>query len=426
MLRLPFELEVALRYLRPKRTFVSIITLISVMGVALGVAVLIIVISVMTGFGLELRETILGFSPHLRVVKPGGGLVSEPWKVAEQVSSNKHVTAVAPYIMGKSLVEYRTDDGKKIIDAPMIRGVDPELEGDITNLPKMMKAGEFNLRGDGCVIGIVWARNLGIRVGDRISVFSPASIQTLRDSRESGVEEAVLPEEFTVKGIFDAGHYEYNAQLIAISFRNAQSLFEMDDQATGIYTMVSDPGEFAIRDAQWSVQADLGADYEVPTWLEDNRLYLSAIMVEKNVMFIILVCIMIVAAFCIICTQITFVMQKTRDIGILKSIGATHRQIMLLFFGQSVAIGVMGVLSGLGVGVFAVQFRNKFLHLMRELTGIQLFPVEIYGFSELPAKIVPGDIGMICGVSFAICLLASFVPAFKAAMLQPVEALRHE
>tara|TARA_Y100001934_G_scaffold283873_1_gene408507 strand:+ start:4060 stop:5340 length:1281 start_codon:yes stop_codon:yes gene_type:complete len=426
MLRLPFELEAALRYLRPKRTFVSIITLISVLGVMLGVAVLIIVISVMTGFGMELRETILGFSPHLRVIRMDADAVHEPWKVAAKVKENPNVIAVAPYIMGKSLVEYRTPDEKKIIDAPVIRGVDPTLEGDITDLPNMMWAGEYKLRGDSCVVGKIWAQNLGIRVGDRISVFSPASINSLREARESGGEEAVLPEEFTVRGIFDAGHYEYNAQLVVISFRNAQSLFEMEDRATGIYTMVEDPGEYSVMNARFSIEGDLGDDYVAPTWLQDNQLYLSAIMVEKNVMFIILVCIMVVAAFCIVCTQITFVMQKTRDIGILKSIGATPGQIMTLFFGQSFAIGIMGVLSGLGAGILAVQYRNEFLHFMRKATGVELFPMEIYGFSELPAQIVPIDIAWICGVSFSICLLASLVPAFKAAMMQPVEALRHE
>jgi len=423
MSRLPFELQLALRYLQPKRTFVSIITLISVIGVMLGVAVLIIVISVMSGFHHDLQQAILGFSAHLHVVEKGRPMTNHV-QVAGSVRNHERTQAVSPFVFGKVMIESHSGNGTSSTDAVLVRGVDPKREHEVSELPGSIKEGEFDLRGDGVVVGSDWAYSHGVGVGDRLSVFSPTSLMRMRDSRKEGEEEIIAPDEFTVTGIFDLGYHEYNSTMIVLSLVNAQDLFQLGDAAHGLFVILDDPN-YAHYSAI-DVNKALGTNYYVKTWMETNSRYLEAVMVEKNVMFIILVFIMIVASFCIVCTQITFVVQKTREIGVLKSIGATNTQILLLFFGQSFAVGTVGVACGLGFGLTALHFRNEFLMVMRKFTGMQLFPAEVYGFYKLPAIIVPGDIALICGVSLIICLFASLIPAIKAATLQPVEAMRYE
>ena len=213
MSRLPFELLLALRYLRPKRTFVSVITLISVIGVMLGVAVLIIVISVMSGFDRQLRERLLGFNAHLRVIKPGE-LLSNREEIMARIMANPRVRGVAPFVQGKVLLETQPPVGGSMVDAPVVRGVDARREADVSDLPKSIKQGTFDLRGNGLIVGRELANNLGVRVGDRVAIYSPANLKKMKDSRRSGKEESALPDEFTVKGVFDVGYYEFNANVV--------------------------------------------------------------------------------------------------------------------------------------------------------------------------------------------------------------------
>ena len=423
MSRLPFELQLALRYLRPKRTFVSIITLISVIGVMLGVAVLIIVISVMSGFHADLQDAILGFNAHMQVIKEEGKMTNH-MQLAELVRQQDKVKAVAPYIGGKVMIQTQPKEGEGIQDATFVRGVDAKYESSVSKLPTSIVAGEFNLRGDGLLVGTDWARIHRVWVGDRIAVFSPANLMEMQKSRKEDKEVIIAPDEFTVTGIFDIGYYEYNSEMVVMSLMNAQDLFEAGDSVHGLIVMIDDP--YTAYHASTNLNATLVTNYFVQTWMDRSSRHLDAVMAEKNVMFIILVFIMIVASFCIVCTQITFVVQKTREIGVLKSLGASNRQIGLLFFGQSFAIGVVGIISGVLFGIIALHFRNPFLELMRNLTGKELFPAEIYGFYGLPSLIIPSDIILICGVSLIICLGASLIPALRAAQLQPVEALRNE
>ena len=212
MSRLPFELLLALRYLRPKRTIVSVITLIPVVGVMLGVAVLIIVISVMSGFDRQLRAKLLGFNAHLRVIQPGE-LLSNRDAVMAKIMANPRVKGVAPFVQGKVLLETQPPAGGSLVDAPVVRGVDPQREAGVSDLPKSVKDGAFDLRGNGLIVGRELANNLGLRVGDQVSIFSPANFKKMKDSRRSGKEEAALPDEYTVKGIFDVGYYEFNAHV---------------------------------------------------------------------------------------------------------------------------------------------------------------------------------------------------------------------
>jgi lipoprotein-releasing system permease protein len=421
--RLPFELLLALRYLRPKRTFVSVITLISVIGVMLGVAVLIIVISVMSGFDRQLREKLLGFNAHLRVVQPGE-LLANREEIMARVMANPRVKGVSPFVQGKVMMETQPPAGGSVVDAPVVRGVDPQREADVSDLPKSVISGAFDLRGNGLVVGRELANNLGLRVGDRVSIYSPVSLKKMKDSRRSGKDEAVLPDEYTVKGIFDVGYYEFNANVVVTSLANAQDLYALEDNVHGLQITLHDSAQADAAQAELS--RALGLNYLVRSWKDDNSSILNALLVEKNVMFYLLFFIMIVAAFGITSAQITFVVQKTREIGVLKALGATNGQVRWLFLSQSLIVGVFGVVAGYGLGLLALHYRNDFLDLMNKLTGFELFPKNIYAFDRLPALIVPGDIAIICGGSLFICLLAGLLPAWNAGRLQPVEALRNE
>ena len=431
MSKLPFELMLALRYLRPKRTFVSIITLISILGVALGVAVLIIVISVMSGFDHDLREKILGFNSHLKVFaldKNGRTEAMENYAdVMRLVSSNKNVRGVAPFVLGQVLVETEpadTNTQDALTAAPYLRGVDVNAESSVSVLPKKIIAGAFDLSGQSVVVGKDFADSMDLSVGDRISIYSPADLKKMKEQRGKPNEEAVLPDDYTVTGIFDVGYYEYDANIIVTSLENAQELYNLDDTVHGLMVMLNDP--YQADQVRSELLKTLGPNFNITTWADENSAILGALIVEKNVMFYLLFFIVLVAALCILSAQITFVVQKTREIGMLKALGATRLQISGIFLFQSAIIGVIGVASGFGLGMLAVTYRNEFLHFMRRATGWELFPASIYGFGELPAVITPRDIAIICGCSFGICILGGVLPAIRAGKLKPVEALRYE
>jgi lipoprotein-releasing system permease protein len=425
MSNLPFELLLAVRYLRPKRTFVSIITLISVVGVALGVAVLIIVISVMSGFDHDLREKILGFNSHLQVFHNDNRTMPDYARVMGLIASNRNVRGVSPLVIGKVLVETQAETNRQSrVDAPILRGADPQAEGSVSVLPRSIVEGKFDLSGRGVVVGSGFARNLGLGVGDQLSIYSPRDFERMRKNRGKEGEEAVLPEDYEVRGIFDVGYYEFNNLFIVTSLENAQDLYDLGDSVHALEVMLSDPYQAELVKRQ--LEQTLGNGFAAVTWMDQNSTILNALIVEKNVMFYLLFFIVIVAALCILSAQITFVVQKTREIGMLKALGATHLQISGVFLSQSAIIGVLGVLAGYGLGILALTYRNEFLHFMNRLTGWELFPAQIYGFSELPAIIDARDIAVICVSSFVICILGGVLPAIRAGRLKPVEALRYE
>ena len=424
MSRLPFELFLALRYLRPKRTFVSVITLISILGVALGVAVLIIVISVMSGFDHDLRDKILGFNAHLTVSQSGTTMKNYA-AVEKIILQNKNVRGVSPFVFGPVLVETAGDTNHTSLqDAPMLRGIDPETEGKISNLPKDLVEGKFDLSGRGLIVGVDFANNLRLSVGDHLSIYSAREIKKMKAAHDQKQDEAILPDDYEVRGIFDAGYYEYNARVVVTSLDNAQDLYDLDDSVHGLFVMLNDPYQAGAVKGQ--LQNALAGNYYVSTWMEQNSGILNALIVEKNVMFYLLFFIVLVAALCILSAQITFVIQKTREIGMLKALGATKLQISGIFLAQSAVIGIIGVASGFGLGMLALAYRNEFLHFMNRLTGFELFPASVYGFGELPAVIAPRDVAIICISSFVICILGGVLPAIRAGRLKPVEALRYE
>jgi lipoprotein-releasing system permease protein len=416
---MPFEFFLALRYLRPKRTYVSVITLICIIGVMLAVAVLCIVISVMTGFDRQLREKILGFNAHLRLSERHRNL-HDYEQTMSVVRSNALVKGVAPYVLGPVLVE--TQSGR--IMAPYVRGIDPDLEGQVSVLPKSVKEGGFDVSGSGLLVGRALAETLEVQVGDPVAVYSANDLKKMKESRGQEGELLIPPKDYTVKGIFEVGYYEYDALMVVCSLVNAQELYGLGEDVNGLLVMMHDP--FQAAEARRQLLAALDGDFVIRTWTEENRTMLNALAVEKNVMFYILFFIMLVAAFGITGTLIAFVVQKTREIGILKALGATNGQVAVLFLSQSVVVGVLGVGLGYGLGMLALAYRNEFLRFMNHLTGFELFPAEIYGFPELPAQIVRGDIALICGIALIMCILAGVLPAWNAARLKPVEALRHE
>jgi lipoprotein-releasing system permease protein len=424
MSRLPFELLLALRYLRPKRTFVSVITLISVLGVTLGVAVLIIVISVMSGFDKDLRDKIIGFNTHMKVFERGKTM-SDYAMVMNIVKSNKHVRGVAPFVLCQVLVETEPPKGQQAIQAaPFVRGADSKYESSVSILPENIVDGKFDLSGNGVVVGYDLANNLKLSVGDRLAIYSLSDLKKMKETRGKEDETTILPDDFEVRGIFSVGFYDYDSTIIVTSLQNAQDLYDLDDTVHGLMVMLDNP--YKADEVRNELETTLGPDYGISIWTEENSTILNALVVEKNVMFYILIFIVIVAALCILSAQIVFVVQKTREIGMLKALGATRLQISGLFLSQSTIIGALGVSLGYGLGMLALAYRNEFLHFMNRMTGFELFPSSIYGFTELPALIAGQDIAVICVVSFLICILGGFIPAWQAGRLNPVEALRYE
>jgi lipoprotein-releasing system permease protein len=430
MSKLPFELLLALRYLRPRRTFVSIITLISILGVALGVAVLIIVISVMTGFDQDLRGKILGYKSHLTItqwdpVNESSSPMRDYAAITAEIYKNKSVRGVAPFVMGPVLLETQGDTNHAAQqDTPVLRGVDPLIEGRVSELTNKIIFGNFDLSGHGMVVGEDFARNLKLHLGDHLSVYSAHEIKRMKAAYDRKDYETILPADYEVRGIFSMGFYEFDAHVIITSLDNAQDMYDLDDSVHGLLVMLNDP--YQVTRVKAELEKSLGEKYYIETWMEQSSDLLSAIEVEKNVMFYLLFFIVLVAALCILSAQITFVIQKTREIGMLKALGATRLQISGIFLFQSAIIGVIGVTSGFGLGILAVVYRNGFLHLLRRATGIEIFPAKIYNFSELPALITPSDVAVICLTSFIICLMGGLLPAWRAGRLKPVEALRYE
>jgi lipoprotein-releasing system permease protein len=310
------------------------------------------------------------------------------------------------------------------VAAPYLRGVDPQTEATVSSLPQsILPGGKFDLSGHGVVIGCDFAAAQQLQVGSVLSIYSMRDLQRMHKAAGTTNAEAVLPEDYEVRGIFDVGYYEYNQTFIFTSLENAQDLYDLGDSVHGLMVKLDDPMQAGVVREQ--LQPALGNDFNVRTWLELSPM-LQSVLVEKNMMLYILFFIVLVAAFGITCTLITFIMMKTREIGLMKALGATNRQVMTVFLLQSLVISILGVACGVIFGMTAIHFRNEFLLLMRQWTGMELFPASIYGFYNLPALIIPGDIAVICGGSLLICLFAAGLPAWHASRMKPLEALRHE
>ena len=434
-MKLPFSFFIALRYLKPKRAFLSIITLISVAGVTLGISVLIVVISVMTGFADKFQDSILGFEPHITVTSDNGPMAN--WReVMKLVQQQPGVVdqAVAPYVQGFVIVE--KDD--RVI-TPMIRGIDPVAEMKINDLKKFVKQGKFDLGGDNALIGAEMADSLGVKIGDKITVYAPNNIQGIIDELHHEEDDPnakaktlkelkdtiVVPQDLTVTGIFESGRYEYDSSVVLVPLYVGQELYELQDAVHGLSVRTADAKTADQVEAQLNTKLPRG-DSAVAWMNGDHKSRLGAIKFERSCMFVILMAIVVVSAFCVMNTLITVTVQKRREIGILKALGANVRQIIWVFLAQGMVVGFFGNITGLALGMTVVTFRNEFKVFLEHLLHIQIFPQDIYEFSQIPSHVVPQDVAVICISAFVICSLAALIPAWFAARLDPVKALRYE
>ena len=378
----------------------------------------------MAGFDREWRTRILAFSADLEVV-PAEGLLSNYAMAMRSVESNASVTGVAPYVLGQVLVEIQSGASDSLIRGPILRGVDPVLEGRVSVLTNSIIRGRYDLSGRSLLVGSEFARDTRLKVGDHVSIYSPHWIKTLRQNANKTNREAILPDDYVVNGVFDVGFNDFNAMTVVTSIENAQELYRLgDERVHGLYVRLTN--SFLAEPVGLELARALGPSYTVTPWTEKYGQLFATLMGEKNMMYYILFFITLVAAFGITNSQITFVVHKTREIGLLKGVGASGRQIMLLFLSQSVVVGLAGVVLGLSFGLTALAWRNEFLRTMSALTGRNLLPAAIYQIGELPCEILTSDLVTICGGSFLICVLAGVLPAWKAARLNPVEALRYE
>jgi len=450
MLFSPF---LASRYLKPKRTFVSIITIISVLGVALGVWLLTVVIAVFTGYGERIKDSILGFEPHL-VVRSGGILrdVVEPLDV---IGEMEEVTSVTPFVMGQVVMDFQG-----LRSAPMIRGILPPEEGSeeadrlaaqIARVPdeafpedrtKDKILGVFDVSDPyKAVIGDGIARAQKIQVGDRLFLYSPRDIDSIMDSLERAqnagsdeekkqgfdeIREMTAPQEVEVTGIFDSGHWDFDANIVFLNLETAQVLYNFDfEEAHGIAIRTVDG--FRVNDYKRELLDRLPENLSVLTWADMHKLLFDAVAAERQAMYLILFMIMIVGGFCIMNTMITVTYQKRGEIGVLKALGARESQIAWVFLCQGMLVGLIGVAVGLAFGQGTIALRNHLATWLGAMFGVDLFSEEVYKVDGgLPAEQTWRDIFIISGLSFAACTLASLIPALIAANLQPAKALRSE
>jgi lipoprotein-releasing system permease protein len=431
-LKLPFSFFLALRYLKPKRTFLSIITLISILGVTLGVTVLILVISVMTGFDRELRQKVIDFDAH--VVVASDDILREWRPLNTRLQHVPGVVGTAPFVQGPVIVEF---EERRL--APMIRGIDPAQEEKVIPLQKFIREGALDLEGESTVLGVELARQLRAHIGDKITIFSPGNLGHVLDrikqlesakgdaAEKKAVEELrdiVLPKELTVTGIYETGHYLYDSQYLLVPLFLGQELYGLGDAIHGITIRTDDP--YDAQRVKEKIEPLLQPPEFAQTWIDMNKRFFDAVRLERNVMFFLLFFIVVVAAFGIMSTLITVTVQKRREIGIVKALGANIWQIIWIFLGQGTVVGLFGTLTGLGLGMTLIRYRNEFSHWLASTLHIEIFPREVYQFSEIPAQVVPNDVVIICLSAFLICALAALIPAYFAARLDPVKALRYE
>ncbi|MCD6487478.1 MAG: lipoprotein-releasing ABC transporter permease subunit [Syntrophobacterales bacterium] len=415
-----YELFIGLRYLRAKRkqTFISANTFISVAGIFLGVAALIIVLAVMNGFEIELRDKILGINSHIVLMEYTGGMEDHE-EIMKKIESVDGVVASTPFIYGQIMIKNR---GR--VTGAVLRGMSVETSADVINLGKMKDGKIDYLSGrsnttdlPGVVIGKELAQNLGVLLFDTVEILLPMGIST-----PMGIVPKI--KKFSVVGIFDSGSYEYDSSLVFMSLENCKKFLGMKNTVTGLEIKVDDI--YGAGKIAKTIQEKLGYPYWARSWIEMNKNLFSALKLEKRVMFIILSLIVIVAAFNIITTLIMTVMEKSRDIAILKSMGATARGIMKLFMIEGVVIGAIGIILGCIAGITVALNLEWISRAMENLFGFKILPKDVYYLNELPSKINYGDVIVIVIAAMLICFLASIYPSWRASRLDPAEALRYE
>jgi lipoprotein-releasing system permease protein len=412
MMKTPYEIFISLRYLKTKKRYgtISLNTFISVAGVVIGVATSIITLAVMTGFQGYFRDKILSAMPHIVVLEFTGTGMKDEKALEEKIKRVPHVTATTPFIYAQSMITT-----KERMQGVVVRGIDPRTEVKVTDLAKNMIAGtlqDLDRTGrtlPGIIIGEDLARKLGVSVGDTVTMVNPLGEET---------PLGMIPKmrKFQVAGLFDAGMYDYNTGFVYISLRDAQQFFDMPGRVSGVQVRVD---EIYNADRISSlIQAAAGYPYYTRNWMEMNKNFFSALLLEKIGMSLILVVIIIVASFNIVGTLTMIVMEKSREIAILKSMGSSAQSIVKIFMFAGLAIGCVGTAIGVVIGYGAVLILTK--------SDIISLPKDVYQVSHLPLSTSGLDVLFISLTALGISFLATLYPSWQAARQDPVEVLRYE
>ena len=418
-MQIPYELILGWRYTRAGRStrrngFISFISGVSMLGIALGVAALIIVLSVMNGFQKEVRDRMLGVIAHIEVFAPGGAALPDLQKTLTEVRQNKQVIAAAPFIAAQALLA-RGEDMK----GALVRGIDPALEGGVTELGAQLKdrvfqrlvSGEF-----GVVLGAELARSMGVRQGDSVTLIAPSGQVT-----PAGVVPRL--KQMTVVGTFDSGHFEYDSALVLMHQDDAAKIFRLEGP-TGIRIKLRDLHQ--AREVAQELVNSLSGDLLVRDWTRQNRTWFAAVQLEKRMMFIILTLIVAVAAFNLVSTLVMTVTDKRADIAILRTLGASPKSIMGIFMVQGAMVGVIGTLSGLLLGLGVAFNIDVIVPALERLLNTSFLPRDIYLISRMPSEPQYADIMPIAVISLVLAFLATIYPSWRASRVNPAEALRYE
>lgn len=415
---LPFEWMIGLRYTRAgkrsaRNSFISFISLISMAGIALGVAALIVVLSVMNGFQKEVRDRMLSVLSHIEVFDASGSLPD--WRVtAAEAMSNKEVQGAAPYVEAQAMVT-REDTVRGI----MVRGILPAEEPKVSEVAKQvrrgslddLRAGEFNI-----VLGSELARALHIKLGDKLTLIAPQGQVT---------PAGVLPrlKQFNVVGIFEAGHYEYDASLAFIHLDDGEKMFRQTSPS-GLRLKVADMQQ--APEVALALSRSLSGELYIRDWSQQNRNWFAAVQTEKRMMFIILALIIAVAAFNLVSTLVMTVTDKQADIAILRTLGASPTSVMKIFMIQGALVGLLGTALGVGGGVLIALNVDVIVPFIESLFGVQFLPRDIYLISALPSDLRWSDVWRIGGMAVVLAFLATLYPSWWAARVRPADALRYE
>ncbi|WP_298934116.1 lipoprotein-releasing ABC transporter permease subunit [uncultured Ramlibacter sp.] len=417
-MRIPYELVLGWRYTRAGRAtrrngFISFISGVSMLGIALGVAALIIVLSVMNGFQKEVRDRMLGVVSHVEIYGPGGGVLADPALTLNEVRRHPQVIGAAPFVSAQALIA-RGEDMRGV----MVRGIDPALEPQVTDLAvsqgqvlRKLVPGEF-----GIVLGGELARLLGVRAGDPVTLIAPSGQVT-----PAGIVPRL--KQMTVVGTFDSGHFEYDSGLVMLHQDDAQRIFRLEGP-TGLRLKLKD-----LHQAR-EVAADLGAtltgQFMIRDWTRQNRTWFAAVQLEKRMMFIILTLIVAVAAFNLVSTLVMTVTDKRADIAILRTLGASPSSIMGIFVVQGALVGVIGTFAGLLLGLGIALNIDVLVPALEQALGASFLPKDIYLISRMPSDPQGADIMPIAFISLALAFVATIYPSWRASRVNPAEALRYE
>ncbi|HNR23366.1 MAG TPA: lipoprotein-releasing ABC transporter permease subunit [Steroidobacteraceae bacterium] len=411
-----YEWWIGTRYLSSthRRGFVSIVALISVIGLMLGVAVLIVVLSVMNGFERELRTRILAVTAHATLMGLEGTL--DDWREARAVAlGTEGVRAAVPYVEAQSMLAHGS-----VITGAQVRGIDPDEEGKADGLESRMTSGSLGALFPGSwniVLGDALAAELGAQAGDTLVLIAPEG---------SATPTGVMPRmrRFTVSGIFSSGMYEFDRGLALVNLQDAARLYRTGDGVTGLRLELDDA--FAAPRIVREVALGLGGGFYVSDWTRNHANFFRSIEITKSLMFVILLMIVGVAAFNIVATLVMIVKEKQTDIAILRTLGAGPRNVLGAFTVQGVLIGLAGTALGAGLGMLVARNLESLVRSLERALGTQFLDARVYYMSDLPAYVEWQDVLQVCGVAFALCALATLYPAWRAARTAPAEALRHE